>query len=287
MPIQLLGMVRTLHSILLVLLLCATLVAQQRQVRVELESGTVLVGEFKDADEVSVLLIMPEGELRIRRADIVKIDEIVPVPPGKAEPEKRPVAGSEPEVGQPGWNLKKTPGPSEPEESKQATPAVPGSAKSAAVPPGQPSIQASPTIPADRADARVGRLLDRYQWIVPRSNGNKISLGAVIFLVLMLFIQFSSRMANLEARSLTRSGLFAILLFVILAIELGVTPFDPTVILAVAIADVVFWYVLVSLVFSAGAYGATVMLVSFTLSSLVGVVCLEVMGFVMQEGALP
>lgn len=75
-------------------------------------------------------------------------------------------------------------------------------------------------------------------------------------------------------------------LFVVVAVELGVTPSEMPYLVGLAIVNLVGWYFLANMVFSAGAYGSTIMLVSFTLSSLVGILCLEVMGFVLQEGSL-
>lgn len=279
---------RALFGVLLILLLTASLPSQQRRVRVEMKSGKVFEALLKDVSEERVLLELEEGELKVDTAKIAKIEELRPVKPSQPAAGGATPEGGDPEVGQPGWLL---------EEIGRANRASatdkgpdPGSLPEAAAP-AAPGVETRPAPPFRAAsepagaDARVAKLVDRFLWIVPQTSGNRISLGASIFILLVFLIQLCTRMANLEGRNLSRSGTLAAILFVILAIELSFTPPELPFLLGVVALDLVLWYLLVHLLYRAGAYGATVMLMSFVLASLLGVLSIEVVGFVLQESA--
>ncbi|MHC5066270.1 MAG: hypothetical protein ACYTG5_20110 [Planctomycetota bacterium] len=280
---------RTFFGFFFVLLLSTSLPAQERKVRVEMKSGKVFEALLKDVTEDRVLLQLPEGELKVETGKIAKIEELRPSKPAKTNAETSLPQGGDPEVGQPGWSMREIElggeKPSTAVESVQeskaemATPAGPGVET-------QPIPAARPEAELRGADARVAKIVDRFLWIVPQTSGNRISLGASIFILLVFLIQLCTRMANLEGRNLSRSGTLAAFLFLVLAIQLSVTPAELPFILGVAVLDVLLWYLMVHLLYRAGIYGATVMLVSFVLASLLGVLSLEVVGFVLQESTI-
>ncbi len=280
---------------LLLLILALGGRAQTPQSRIELHSGKTIIGSILRADADGVSVMVEAGELRIPAARIASVGlvEPDPAPPSSTETEPKPESAPEapdadapatapadpshePEVGEPGWKF------------ADAAPAGETAAVTASPPAGSSvaPATASDSLQPQDPDMMIAGLLERYLWIIPSSPGHRASLGAAILFLLVLVVHLSARMANLEGASLLRSGAVAVVAFMAFAVQLSFSPFGTGILVAVIVADILLWFGVVHAAFRAGFYGTTVMLLSFLLSCLVGVLGLEVMGLVLHGEVL-
>ncbi len=273
---------RHLLALVFVLLLAPAVLGQAIHGMVTMKSGKVLVGQIVQIQEDRVQLRVSEGLLSIDRSKIASIEEVDSL--GHRE---SPVAAP----------LGETLEDASDEEGEDAAATGSSSLDQPEESEGQPldvSGESSEPALSTRAhvgdvggpDIEVSRLIDRYLWFVPQKQGHRLTLGAALFLCLTLIVHLSSKMANFENLTFGRSFGVAALLFVVLAIEITMAPVHPGIVAGICFVNIVLWFVFVQLVYRSGMYPAVVMLVSFMLASMVGVLTLEVLGFVVQRTML-
>jgi hypothetical protein len=136
--------------------------------------------------------------------------------------------------------------------------------------------------PPDRSpDRRLGALFDRYLWIVPVTAGHRVSLGGACLLLLALVVQLAAKMVDLEPRTFGRCMLVGTLAFAGMLAELCLAPVHPLWLVGLGIVNVLGWLLATRCVFGARGWSGLGMLVCLTLAILVGVLLLEISGFLL------
>lgn len=130
-------------------------------------------------------------------------------------------------------------------------------------------------------DRHLIDLLERYVWIVPTASGSRLSLGAAILLVIALVIQLSAKMADIEFRSFGRCVSVAVLLFFAVLAQLSFLPSHALAVVGASLGNVAVWVLAIRCLLGARIWPAMAMLICFLFALLVGVVLLEVAGFLL------
>ena len=280
---------RTILLLLSVLCSPAVARAQHAYAKIELQDGKVIIAPVESIDERAVTVIVRDRAYTFRFEDVRELKtldqaafeelggtrvfyvrEVEPIPPVEpADPLDEPAAKPEPESVEPGSAT----GGIEPQPAGQATPN----------PPAERLLQSRPS---GDEPPRIIRILDRYLWFVPLAPSHKTSLAAALMLVLMLITVLSARMANLEVRSLPRCAGFAAIVLVFLTVEVLLLPVEPTCLAGALAFDLALWFVCVRSIFRTGVFGASVMMISFVLACLVGVLILELAGILLHGSEL-
>ncbi len=131
-------------------------------------------------------------------------------------------------------------------------------------------------------DRELMRFVERYLWFVPSTEGHRTSVGAAMLVVLVLLVQLAARMANLESRTLGRAAVFATIVLAMIIVELTFVPVSPVLIGAIGGFDLAMWFALGMLIFEADAFQGAVLLASFLLSTMVGILLLQLAGVLMH-----
>jgi hypothetical protein len=165
--------------------------------------------------------------------------------------------------------------------------AVPGQVSTPPARPASPaSRRAEPTMPGDRGlDQRLESFLHRYAWVIPTDTRNRATLGALLFLLLASVIRLGARMIELPHREFGRCCAMALLLFTVMTVHSAFPVLESTTLLpVVVVADVLLWFVSTRVIFGSTAYESVVMLVFCLFSAVVGVLLVEVAGWVLEIG---